>query len=69
MEARFRVKNVLRQSGFPTARDSSSPAMRPARVIAKSHFRNGGANLPVCRDDPQVVTHHFGNDILANVLK
>src|SRR5436309_14067790 len=29
--------------------------------VAKSNFRNGGANLPVCRDDPQVVAHHFGN--------
>ncbi|PYJ54926.1 MAG: hypothetical protein DME24_25675 [Verrucomicrobia bacterium] len=31
------------------------------RVIAKRNFRNGGANLPVCRDDPQLVAHHFGN--------
>src|SRR5437588_9162260 len=29
--------------------------------VAKRNFRNGGANLPVCRDDPQVVAHHFGN--------
>src|SRR5437667_5815179 len=29
--------------------------------VAKSNFRNGGANLPVCRDDPQVVAHLFGN--------
>ena len=27
------------------------------KVVSK-----GGANLPVCRDDPQVVTHLFGND-------
>jgi hypothetical protein len=41
---------------------SNMPACRLIGVIAKSHFRNGGANLPVCHDDPQVVTHHFGND-------
>jgi len=29
--------------------------------VAKRNFRDGGANLPVCRDDPQVVAHHFGN--------
>ena len=33
-----------------------------ARVVAKSHFRNGGANLPVCRGAQQGAAHHFGND-------
>jgi hypothetical protein len=26
-------------------------------VIAKSHFRNGGANLPVCREVRQNLAH------------
>jgi len=29
-------------------------------VIAKSNFRKGGANLPVCRDARQGVAHLFG---------
>jgi hypothetical protein len=31
------------------------------RVIAKSNFRKGGANLPVCRNARQGVAHLFGN--------
>jgi len=31
-------------------------------LVAKSHFRNGGANLPVCRGAQQGGAHHFGND-------
>src|SRR5436853_4940163 len=42
------------------ARLSERAAAGPIQV-AKSNFRNGGANLPVCRDDPQVVAHYFGN--------
>src|SRR6185503_3181784 len=34
----------------------------PIRLVAKSHFRNGGANLPVCRGAQQGAAHHFGND-------
>src|SRR5437762_6896109 len=37
--------------------------------VAKSNFRNGGANLPVCRDDPQVVAHHFGNFFWQSLYK
>jgi len=31
------------------------------RVIAKSNFLKGGANLPVCRNAQQGVAHLFGN--------
>src|SRR6185436_3088662 len=37
-------------------------ATRHSRLVAKSHFRNGGANLPVCRGAQQGAAHHFGND-------
>jgi hypothetical protein len=30
-------------------------------TIAKSNFRKGGANVPVCRDARQRVAHLFGN--------
>src|SRR6185503_19360823 len=38
------------------------------RVIAKSHFRNGGANLQVCRGAQQGAAHHFGNDFWQSLL-
>src|SRR6185503_11484141 len=57
----------------PVACDSSSgsfpcPARRKesrdvgSRLVAKSHFRDGGANLPVCRGAQRGAAHHFGND-------
>jgi len=40
---------------------ASALAAQPA-VIAKSHIRNGGAYLLVCRGARQGAAHHFGYD-------
>jgi len=53
-----------------SARDAQTPESHQTphvlifviRLVAKSHFRNGGANLPVCRGAQQGAAHHFGND-------
>ena len=41
--------------------DADNRTLRSIIPGARSQFRNGGTNLPVCRDDRQVVGHLFGN--------
>ena len=48
--------------GVALTASNASYLLETTRLVAKSHFRNGGANLPVCRGAQQGAAHHFGND-------
>src|SRR6185503_10354006 len=59
--ARLPSGSVAREGGSGSP-GSLSYQIGLSRVIAKSHVRNGGANLPVWRGSQQGAAHHFGND-------
>jgi len=52
----IRIDNRMEMIG-----DACFRTNRFYRVTAKSNFRKGGANLPVCRNAQQGVAHLFGN--------
>src|SRR2546423_15412439 len=45
----------------PTRRQTGENFLDVIYRLPKVISEMVGANLPVCRDDPQVVAHHFGN--------